>query len=140
MNILNSFGRKRLICHFRHAINNLDKKKEVDKVQERVIKIFNKVLSFEETELMKEQSMLYIHWSHITIKLSIFDDRLVIMNGKYYYYLSISSHVAEKLRHSFYRKINKRLGNIENRFNSSIIKNLENVLAEMNEYNEVKRF
>jgi hypothetical protein len=75
--------------------------------------------------------MLYVHWSHITIKLSVSEDRVVVMNGKYYYYLSLSKPIAERMRLLFYRKLNKRLGKIENHFNNSVVKNLGQILTEM---------
>ena len=139
MSILSSFGRKRLVYQFKNAIHRLDKKPKHDKIEERILSILTKALSYEETELLQEQSMLYIHWRHITIKISVMEDRAVIMNGKYYYYLFLSSDAAYKMRQRFYKKVNKRLCSIENKFNNNIIKNLENVLTEMDVNNETTR-
>lgn len=138
MNLLTQFGRKRLIYTLRRATLRKDEDQKIDKMQDYILSIFKKALSFEETELLQEHNLLYIHWNHITIKLSVTEDRVVIMNGKYYYYVFLSKFVADKLRQCFYRKINVRLGHIENRFNNTIIKNLENVLSEMNTAHEAK--
>lgn len=140
MNLLTKFGRKRLIYQLKNATSRFDKVDKPDKIEEHILSILTKALSYEETELLQEHSMLYIHWRHITIKISTVEDRAVIMNGKYYYYLSLSSNVAHRMKQRFYKKVNKRLGNIENKFNSNIIKNLEDVLTEMGANNEITRF
>jgi hypothetical protein len=131
MRVFSKFGRKRILYKLKNSAKLSEDTRKPDEVQRQVLSIFIKALSFQETELLQEQSMLYVHWSHITIKLSVSEDRVVVMNGKYYYYLSLSKPIAERMRLLFYRKLNKRLGKIENHFNNSVVKNLGQILTEM---------
>jgi len=106
---------------------------KTDKTQDYVMKIASSIISDPETEFIEShvESIIYMHWQHITIKVFYEDYRVVMMNGKYFYYFTLSGKDITKLRNRIYRVMDARAEKWEDKFTSDTINNLQIILDEV---------
>lgn len=135
MSIFSKFGRTRLYYNLSKRFANRFREAEqpADEVQKHAYDLIRKILPKKNTELLQlpNERIMYMHWKHITIKIGEIDDRVVVMNGKYYYYFSLPVSMMEELRKRYMKRLDMRKGAWESKFNECAIKNLQHVLNEV---------
>jgi hypothetical protein len=135
MGIFSKFGRTRLYYNFSKRFSSKLKEAEepADEVQLHAYNLIKKILPKQNTELLllPYEKIMYMHWKHITIKIGEIDDRIVVMNGKYYYYFSLPTSMMDELRKRFIKRLDMRKESWESKFNTCAIKNLQHVLNEV---------
>jgi hypothetical protein len=138
MSLFSKFGRVRLqykISKYFSEKFNIPEE-PIDEVQDYACKLIKKILAKPNTEMLQlpYEKIMYMHWRHITVKVGETDDRVVVMNGKYYYYFSLPKHMMEEIRKRFIRKLDMRKGSWESKFNTCAVKNLKNILGEVDSH------
>lgn len=135
MSVLSRFGRTRLYYKLSKIFANRlkDAEQPADDVQLHAFNLIRKILPKQNTELLflPHENIMYMHWKHITVKIGELDDRVVVMNGKYYYYFSLPQSMMVELRKRFLKRLDMRKGAWDSKFNTCAIKNLQHVLAEV---------
>ena len=132
MNVFNKYTRAKFYYRFMKLFEKKAPNK-TDKTQDYVMKIASSIISDPETEFIEShvESIIYMHWQHITIKIFYEDCKVVMMNGKYFYYFTMNSKDVAKLRTRIYRVMDFRAQKWENKFTNDTINNLQIILNEV---------
>jgi hypothetical protein len=134
MNVFNKYTRAKFYLKFKKLFNSkmfVDQKSDI--TQEHVMKIANSIISKPETEFIEShiEHLVYMHWDHITIKLYYEDNRIIMMNGKYFYYFTLSQKDTERLKNKIYRVMSHRADKWDKKFASDTLTNLQVILEEV---------
>jgi hypothetical protein len=132
MNVFNKYTRAKIYLRFKNLFEKAYQK-PTDRTQEYVMKIASNLISNPDTEFVESpiEHLIYIHWDHITIKFYYDDCKVVMMNGKYYYYFTMPLKSVEKLKSRIYRIMSLRANKWEKKFDNDTITNLQHILEEV---------
>jgi hypothetical protein len=133
MGLLGKYRRAKMYWRINNLFKFNSMQIELDETQKYVIKITKTIICKPDTELFESPTdcVIYAHWDHITIKVNYEDNKIIMMNGKYFYYFNIPSSYTNEI----VRKIRKisaaRTSQWESQFTSNTINNLEVILGEV---------
>jgi len=131
MGLFNKHTRAKLYWHWKKLLTS--DKYQLDETQKYVLKITRSIISKPETEFFEStiDCLTYIHWDHITIKLNHGEDKLIMMNGKYYYYFSLPSDSVKDLLKRIRKVTDARTTSWEKQFTNNTLHNLQSILTEV---------
>jgi hypothetical protein len=105
---------------------NTEADKEYLSIQKKAEIIISKAIDNEESLIYKYNEMIYITYNNFVIK---FDDKnALITNGKFTYYVSLSSVVTSKLFKQYQNRIFKKVLEIDNNNGLVMSKNLSEMI------------
>lgn len=134
MALLGKHKRAKLYWHFIKLFKGFGGRKIVlDETQMYVIKITKSIIGKSETEFFESPTdcVIYAHWDHITIKINYAEGKIVMMNGKYYYYFSLPSESVSDIVRKIRKISSARTIHWESQFTKNTLTNLESILGEV---------
>jgi hypothetical protein len=116
---------------FKKISGNFEDKtyKGLDEIQIRTIFNVRQMITKKDATLLIApiSSICYIEWSHYFIRFG--DSAVTITNGKYSYYIWLPSSHIDKLKDIFYRNVEVRRKQMEEKYNKRTLDNL-NLISE----------
>ena len=135
MGLYNRYTRAKFYLKLKNAVSFMapNNRYQLDDTQKYVLKITRSIIFKPETEFFESPTdcVTYIHWDHITIKLNYDENRLVMMNGKYYYYFTLPAESVKDLCRKIKNVTSVRTQSWEKQFTNSTLFNLQTILAEV---------
>jgi hypothetical protein len=134
MALLGKHRRAKMYWRFTQLFKGIGKREIVlDETQKYVVKITKTIINKPDTEFFESATdcVIYIHWDHITIKVNYEDSKIIMMNGKYYYYFSLPVENVNEIVRRVRKVSSARSLQWESQFTKNTITNLESILGEV---------
>jgi hypothetical protein len=134
MGLFNKHTRAKMYWRFKKTMKSMGPGEyQLDETQQNVLKITRSIIFKPETEFFDSpvECLTYIHWDHITIKINYEENKLIMMNGKYYYYFNLPSDSINDLIRKIKKVTSVRTINWEKQFTNNTLVNLHAILAEV---------
>jgi hypothetical protein len=134
MALLGKHKRAKMYWYITKLFRDLGKREIIlDETQKYVVKITRSIINKPETEFYESATdcVIYIHCDHITIKVNYDDSKIIMMNGKYYYYFSLPPEKVNEIVRKVRKASSIRSLQWELQFTKNTITNLESILGEV---------
>ena len=135
MGLYNKYKRAKLYLKLKKRFDFMSpsNRYQLDDTQKYVLRIARSIIFKPETEFFESPTdcVTYAHWDHITIKLNYDENRLVMMNGKYYYYFTLPNESVKDLCKKIKNVTSVRTQNWEKQFTNNTLDNLQSILTEV---------
>lgn len=131
------YRRKRNLVVFRKIYRffvrtfKLESKIEKDLIQEQAFINISKIISKLDSKLSisPETNFCYVEWNNYFIKFN--ENSAVITNGKFSYYIWLSTNKSDKLKNKFNREIESRIKKSEDCYKHNTLNNLKEITNQL---------
>lgn len=121
-----------LLRKFKNSLaRKIDESKNLDQIQQQTIKNIRIMMSKKEAILLVApiSGVCYIEWKHYFVRIG--DSSITITNGKFSYYIWLPVTPMTYLKDMFYRQVEHRRKQLEDKYDESTLTNLKTIYGQL---------
>jgi hypothetical protein len=132
------FLRNRFLRTYVRIIQRVDKKENLSEKQINSVRIMKRMIVSSESEIVISPStgVFYITWRDIFLKF--YGERVQIINGKYFYEVSLSFNQQQDVQRFYRQHMEKKIVKIEKSVVERTNRSFNNILSEIEEAEKIR--